>query len=404
VRIAMVSEHASPLAVMGGEDAGGQNVHVAALARHLARAGHDVTVWTRRDDPALPTTVVSDRVTVAHVDAGPRWPVAKDRLPRWMGDFAIALSVAWLRDPPDVIHSHFWMSGQAALRARPAATPVLHTFHALGVVKRRHLGDGDPSPGERLRVERRIARSVDRIIATCCDELRELHGMGADPDRVDVVPCGVDLDHFRPDGPREERTDRPRIVVVSRLVARKGVDDVIRALAALPDAQLVVAGGPRHDRLAADPEVRRLRAVARQCGVGDRVRLRGALARTEVAALLRSADVVACTPWYEPFGIVPLEAMASGVPVVASAVGGMLDSVVDGVTGLHVPPRDPPALAAALARLLDDPELRQRMGEAGRRHAVDHYAWETVAAGARDSYRAAIATRPRGDVVELGRR
>ena len=400
----MVSEHASPLAVMGGDDAGGQNVHVAALARHLAGVGHDVTVWTRRDDPALPDRVVSDGVAVMHVDAGPPRPIAKDQLPRWMDDFAADLTAAWRYDPPDVIHSHFWMSGRAALHARPPATPVLHTFHALGVVKRRHLGVGDPSPGERLRVEQVIARSADRIIATCCDELRELHGMGTDPDRVDVVPCGVDLDHFRPDGPRDGRTGRSRIVVVSRLVARKGVDDVIRALAALPDAELVVAGGPPHDRLVSDPEVRRLLGIARQCGVADRVRLRGALSRTEVAALLRSADVVACTPWYEPFGIVPLEAMASGVPVVASAVGGMLDSVVDGVTGLHVPPRDPLALAAALGRLLGDGGLRARFGEAGRRHAVDHYAWSTVATGTLASYHAACNARPQGDVVGLAQR
>ncbi len=399
MRIAMVSEHASPLAVMGGEDAGGQNVHVAALGRHLARAGHDVTVWTRRDDPALPDRVVSGGMTVAHVDAGPPHPIPKDQLPRWMGDFAAHLAAVWHDEPPDVVHSHFWMSGRAALHARPATTPVLHTFHALGVVKRRHLGIGDPSPTERLRVEEAIARTADRIVATCCDELRELHGMGADPHRVDVVPCGVDLDHFHPDGPREPRTARPRIVVVSRMVPRKGIDDVIRALAALPDAELVVAGGPQHDQLHGDPELRRLRAVARRCGVADRVCLRGALPRAEVAALLRSADVVACTPWYEPFGIVPLEAMASGVPVVASAVGGMLDSVVHGVTGLHVPPRDPPALAAALGRLLGDEGFRARLGRQGRRHAVDHYAWPTVAAGTLASYHAACDARQRGEAV-----
>jgi D-inositol-3-phosphate glycosyltransferase len=399
MKIAMVSEHASPLAVMGGEDAGGQNVHVAALARHLARAGHEVTVWTRRDDAARPARVVSEGVAVAHVDAGPPRTIAKDQLPRWMDDFADRLADDWRCDPPDAIHAHFWMSGRAALRARPLGTPVLQTFHALGVVKRRHLGLRDPSPDERLRIEEEIARSADRIIATCCDELRELHSMGADPDRVDVVPCGVDLDHFRPDGPREERGGRPRIVVVSRLVPRKGVDDAIRALAALPDAELVVAGGPQHDELFADPEVRRLRTVARQCGVADRVKLRGALPRSEVAALLRSADVVACTPWYEPFGIVPLEAMASGVPVVASAVGGMLDSVVDGVTGLLIPPRDPLALAAAVGRLLGDHGFRARLGAAGRRHAVDHYAWGTVAAGTLASYHAACDARSQGAVV-----
>lgn len=400
----MVSEHASPLAVMGGEDAGGQNVHVAALARHLAADGHEVTVWTRRDDPALPAQVVRDGVTVAHVDAGPARAIAKDQLPRWMDDFAVALATAWRDRPPDVIHSHFWMSGRAALDARPATTPVVHTYHALGVVKRRHLGAADPSPAQRLEVERDIARRADRIVATCCDELRELHDMGVDPDRVDVVPCGVDLDLFRPDGPRERRSTTPRILAIGRLVRRKGIDDVVRALVSVTGAELVVAGGPAHGALSSDPEARHLLALARAYGVADRVELRGAVPRARVAPLVRSADVVACTPWYEPFGIVPLEAAACGVPVVASAVGGMLDTVIDGVTGLHVPPRDPQALATALQRLLDDPGLRARMGATGRRVAVDHYAWETVAGGTAASYGAAIAAPRRGDMLELGQR
>jgi glycosyltransferase involved in cell wall biosynthesis len=407
VKIAMVSEHASPLAVMGGDDAGGQNVHVAALATHIAALGHDVTVHTRRDDAALPDQVTVDGMTVDHVAAGPAQPIAKDHLPRWMGDFTRTLARRWRNDPPDVIHSHFWMSGDATLRARPPGTVVVHTYHALGVVKRRHLGAADPSPSGRLDAEVAIAERADRIVATCCDELRELHGIGAHPGRIDIVPCGVDLARFHPDGPAEDRpAGRCRIVVVGRLVARKGVDDVIRALPDVPDAELVVAGGPRAEALVRDPEACRLRAIARDCGVGDRVQLRGTVPRTEVPALLRSADVVACAPWYEPFGIVPLEAMACGVPVVATAVGGMLDTVVPEVSGLHVPPRDPAALATALQRLLGDEHARQQMGAAGRLHATRHYGWDTVAADTLISYRTAIAGLPVGsagaEVVELG--
>jgi D-inositol-3-phosphate glycosyltransferase len=387
VKLAMVSEHASPLAAIGGEDAGGQNVHVAALATHLARDGHEVTVWTRRDDPDLPRRVEFDGVAVEHVDAGPPEPIAKDQLLGWMGDFADTLEHTWAADPPDVIHSHFWMSGYAALRARPASTPVVHTFHALGVVKRRHLGAEDPSPAGRLDIEGAIACSADRIVATCNDELRELCGLGADPGRVDVIPCGVDLDRFVPEGASEPRTQCRRIVSIGRLVPRKGVDDAIRALVALPDVELVIAGGPPAAALPQDRQARRLRRIARQAGVADRVHLRGAVARADVPALLRSADVAVCTPWYEPFGIVPLEAMACGIPVVASAVGGMLDTVVNGVTGLHVPPCDPEALAMALRRLLDDPDLRRRMGESGRMRAVSDYGWETVAARTLEVYR-----------------
>jgi glycosyltransferase involved in cell wall biosynthesis len=391
MKIAMVSEHASPLAVMGGDDAGGQNVHVAALAAQLARAGHQVTVLTRRDDTALPQRVPFGGFAVEHVDAGPPHHVPKDELPRWMGDFAAKLERRWQIDPPDVIHSHFWMSGRAALRARPAGRPVVHTFHALGVVKKRHLGADDPSPPGRLEAETAIVRGADRIIATCRDEMRELRGIGGDPTTIDVVPCGVDLVRFTPDGPAEAAGHRPRIVAVGRLVARKGMDDAIRALASLPDAQLVIAGGPRAIDLAGDPEARRLLAVAREAGVADRVDLRGAVPRDDVPALLRSADVVVCTPWYEPFGIVPLEAMACAVPVVASAAGGLLDTVVHGDTGLHVPPRDPASLAAALRRLLGDADLRRRMGTRGRLRATRIYGWDTVAAATADTYLAVAA-------------
>jgi glycosyltransferase involved in cell wall biosynthesis len=402
MRIAMVSEHASPLAAIGGEDAGGQNVHVAALSSQLARGGHEVTVWTRRDDPVLPDRVELDGVAVEHVDAGPPAPVAKDRLLQWMDDFADALEPRWLEDPPDIIHSHFWMSGYATLRARPAGTPVIHTYHALGVVKRRHLGPLDPSPAERLDIEASIARNADRIVATCREEVRELRGIGGYPRRVDVVPCGVDLERFTPDGRRENPQRQQRIVSVGRLVARKGFDDAILALVDLPDVELVIAGGPPHAELSRDREARRLCDVAHQAGVADRVSLRGAVPRNDMPALLRSADVVVCAPWYEPFGIVPLEAMACGVPVVASAVGGMLDTVVDGVTGMHVPPRDPATLAMALRRLLDDTALCRRMGANGHLRAVREYGWQTVATRTLDAYlRARVRVRAEGGGTQM---
>ena len=395
MRIAMVSEHASPLAAIAGEDAGGQNVHVAALSTQLARAGHEVTVWTRRDDAQLPPRVTRAGVTIEHVAAGPPAQVAKDDLPRWMGDFSDVLAHRWEADPPEVVHAHFWMSGAAALRARPPASVVVHTFHALGVVKRRHLRADDPSPPERLATERTIALSADRVIATCRDEVAELVALDADAARIDVVPCGVDLSTFTPAGPRDRRGRRRRIVVLGRLVARKGVDDVIRALALLPrDVELVVAGGPTTDRLDRDAEAGRLRYLAATLGVADRVVMLGAVPRDRVPALLRSADAVVCTPWYEPFGIVPLEAMACGVPVVASAVGGMLDSVIDGRTGLHVPPHDPSAIAAAVGRLLDDTRLRRRMGVAGRRRAVHCFGWDAVARATLRSYRRAMWAAP----------
>src|SRR3954470_22219983 len=176
MRIAMVSEHASPLAVLGGVDAGGQNVHVAALAAALGRLGHEVVVHTRRDDAALPRRVpLAPGVEVDHVDAGPPSEVPKDELLPYMRAFGDELREAWGEDPPDVVHAHFWMSAIAALRAAvPLGIPVVHTFHALGTVKRRHQGAEDTSPEGRLALEREICRRVDRIVATCSDEVFEL--------------------------------------------------------------------------------------------------------------------------------------------------------------------------------------------------------------------------------------
>ena len=377
----MVSEHASPLAVPGGVDSGGQNVHVADLARALGRLGVEVVVHTRRDDPTLPRQVAfSPNVVVDHVDAGPAAPIPKDRLLPHMSAFAGELSASWRRDRPDYVHSHFWMSGLAALwAAGPLDLPLAHTYHALGVVKRRHQGRSDTSPAPRLRAERMLAGAVDRVVATTADEAFELVGQGAPLDRITVVPCGVDLEHFRPDGPVDRRhPGRRRVVVVARLVERKGIGNVIAALPALPDVELVVAGGPPAAMLDDDAEARRFSAMAVAFGVADRVELRGAVPREAMPALLRSADVVACCPWYEPFGLVAVEAMACGVPVVASAVGGLAESVVDGVTGIHVPPRQPRRIAEALALTLDDEGRRRSMGAAGLRRAM-RFGWPRVA-------------------------
>jgi glycosyltransferase involved in cell wall biosynthesis len=398
MRIALVSEHANPLAALGGADAGGQNVHVAALAGGLVELGHEVTVYTRRDSTRTPLQVpTAEGYVVEHVPAGPPSDVPKDELLGYMPAFADHLRRRWRADPPDVVHAHFWMSGLACVDAvRGSAVPVLQTFHALGTVKRRHQGSRDTSPPARIALEQRLCRTVHRVIATCSDEVDELVGMGLPRHRASVIPCGVDTDAFRPvpaartdaPGPR-----RPRLLVIGRIVERKGVGNVIEALAQLPQAELVVAGGPAVELLDADPEVARLRRVAHQLGVAERVHFVGSVARADVPALMCAADVVVAVPWYEPFGIVPVEAMACGRPVLGSAVGGLLDTVVPGVTGELVPPRDPARIADALRRMLADPDRRAAYGRAGRARAVRTYQWRAVAAATEDVY-AAVA-RPR---------
>lgn len=393
MRVAMVSEHANPLASVGSVDAGGQNVHVAALAANLVSRGHDVTVFSRRDDPFPPARVTApEGYHVEHVPAGPPTEVPKDELLRHMPAFAGYLAARWESDPYDVVHAHFWMSGVAAVDAAAALElPVIETFHALGTVKRRNQGVRDTSPSVRIALESRLCNAVDHVVATCRDEIRELRAIGMVGERATVIPCGVDVSSFRP-GPSLDH-DRPRLLVIGRIVERKGVGNVIEALAQLPEAELVVAGGPVRDALSADPEVVRLQELARSRGVADRVSFVGSVSRADVPDLMRSADIVVAVPWYEPFGIVPVEAMACGRPVVGTAVGGLLDTVVPGVTGELVPPRRPDLLAPVLRDLLTDPGRRARYGAAGAERAMSTYRWEQVAAATEHVYER-VASEP----------
>ena len=202
MRIAMVSEHADPTAALGSADAGGQNVHVAALARELAGLGHLVTVYTRRTAPdEAPAAGLGPGVTVRRLRAGPVAPLPKDELLPHMGELGERLGREWRRCPPDVVHAHYWMSGLAALQgAAGTGAPVVQTFHALGTVKARYQGPNDTSPAGRIDAERRIGLECDQVIATCGDEVAELQALGIPRSGVSVVPCGVDTSVFTPAG------------------------------------------------------------------------------------------------------------------------------------------------------------------------------------------------------------
>ncbi|MBX6751007.1 MAG: glycosyltransferase [Micromonosporaceae bacterium] len=401
MRVALISEHASPLAAIAGVDAGGQNVHVAELAAALHRQGHAVTVYTRRDAPDLPETVATPRgFTVVHVPAGPARHIPKDELLPFMRPFGLWLAARWAATgAPDIVHAHFWMSGVAAeVATSEVPAPVVQTFHALGSVKRRYQTTADTSPPVRVDIERRLALFAARVIAQCTDEVDELAALGVPRSKVSIVASGVDAQRFTPVGRAAPRTPgRRRILTVGRLVPRKGFDELVHALPDLPDAEVVVAGGPPGE-LDTDPEARRLRSLAEDLGVGDRLRLLGAVPPEQMPQWYRSADVVACTPWYEPFGLTPLEAMACGVPVVARAVGGLRDSVVDGSTGFLVPPGDRRALVEALGAVLADEGRRREFGAAARLRAVSRYGWSRQAAAVASVY--ADLHAPREVLVE----
>jgi len=387
VRLAMISEHASPLATLGGEDSGGQNVYVAELARRLGAMGYRVDVFTRRDHTRLPEIVpFSEGVRVVNLAAGPAKTVSKDEIFPFMGEFRDAFYRFAESKAYDLVHANFWMSGWAACEAkRDLGLPFAQTFHALGEVKKREQGEADASPPKRWAAEMRILEEVDRVLATCPAEVEDLTSLySADPDRLTLVPCGVDAGTFRPVDKDETRrelglSDRPTVMYVGRLVPRKGVDTLVEAFALLPgrlDARLVIVGGEP----GGSPEADRLSTLARELGVAKRVAFAGSRPQGELYRYYGAADAAVTVPHYEPFGMTPLEAMACATPVVGACVGGIKTSVADGETGYLVPPRDPEALAGRLSLLLSDPALRRRMGHAARRRIEDHYTWERVAA------------------------
>ncbi|MGA5302247.1 glycosyltransferase [Nucisporomicrobium flavum] len=390
MRIAMISEHASPLPT-GDAAAGAQQRHVAELSAALASLGHDVRVYTRRDNPDLPAIVaLSDGVRVVHVPAGPARSLPIETLLPHMGDFAQWLRTEW-RDAdwlPDVAHAHFWTSGLAAVTAaRQVGIPVVQSFH--------ELGQGEAAGGaSRTGYERALGRAVDKVVAQTQDEALGLVRLGVPRALLTVVPAGVDSDRFTPDGPVAERDpERPRILSVGRLVEHKGFGDVIQAMRYVPGAECVVVGGPTAQQLAADPHAKRLRAMAEQFKVADRVKLVGAVPAEDMPRWYRSADLLVAAPWREQFELAPLEAMACGVPVVGTAIGGLNETVVDGLTGDLVPARDPRALGGALRRLVNDKVRRFAYATAALDRARQAYSWKRVASQLGSVYSAVSGRR-----------
>lgn len=407
LRITLISEHASPLAVAGGVDAGGQNVYVAQVARCLAEAGHHVDVLTRRDASSLPATCsLCPGVRVVHVPAGPARFVPKEALLPHMPAFRAQCEKLLSHGPqPDIVHANFFMSGLVAHQLREKLDiPYVVTFHALGLVRRMHQAQADAFPAERIDIEGMLARQADAVIAECPqdeDDLALLYG--APGDRLRRVPCGFDAREFSPMDRHLARRqlgldpDEFVILQLGRMVPRKGVDNVIRALAWLPRgmrARLVVVGGdsPKPDERRT-PEIGRLRQVARDCGVAGQVSFVGHRRRHQLRPYYAAANVFATTPWYEPFGITPLEAMACAIPVVASAVGGLKHTVMDGATGCLVPPHDPQALARAITYLHEHPEVAAAMGRAGLHRARSLFTWERVSEALLQVYQDVVAAR-----------
>jgi len=256
-------------------------------------------------------------VTVEHLSAGPAAKLPADKVLPHMAAFSGHLAQRWQQSAPDIVHAHFWTGGLAALAAtRDVRVPVVQTFHSLGTAEQRHYGASAGGPVARLRLEALIARSVSAVLASSSGEVSELARLGVPRDAIRVVPYGVDTDEFLPNGPVARRSSRPRLLAVAPLEERSGLDVIVRAMAEVPRCELVIAGGPPRAQLTKDPVYRALVRLIMTLGIGDRVMFTGQVSRARMPALLRSADLLVHTTLYEPFGMVPLEAMACGTPVV----------------------------------------------------------------------------------------
>src|SRR5579885_2771033 len=416
-RIAFLSEHASPVALLGSEDAGGQNVYVDEVSRHLARQGYSVDIFTRRDDPRAPEVIPwTFGVRVINLTAGPAQFLLKDKLWPYMPQFRDAMLDFMTRDGVryDLLHGNFWMSGWVATELRrKLGIPMVQIFHATGKTKRRYQGCADSSPGERIQIETGIVRAADRLIAQCPGEQAELiDEYEADPRKVVVIPSAVNTKMFYPVEREEARrlvgvgADDFVVVYVGRLLPRKDVRNVVRGVAhligickdMLPSAVervtlLIVGGNTVEPDPKATPEIGELQRMATELGIASHVCFIGKRQQDTLRYYYSAGDVAVTTPWYEPFGLTPLEAMACGRPVIGSAVGGITYTVACDKTGFLVPPRDPKALAERLQYLFTHNDERKQMGRKARQRVEREFTWSIVAMRTAALYDAVLAER-----------
>jgi glycosyltransferase involved in cell wall biosynthesis len=395
-RIAFISDHSSPLALLGSVDAGGQNVYADRLPRFLAKLGYEVDVFTRWDDVKYDQIVeYTNGVRVVHIEAGPKSFVRKEDIFQYMDDFVFNM-ISFINTEHisyDLVHANFWMSAYVALKLKlEIGLPFVVTYHALGKERRLHHGTKDDFPEQRFAIEEQSMCLADMVIAQCSHEKEQMMSLyGASESNMTIIPSGYDPSEFYPMDQKSLRKklglslDEKIVVQIGRMVERKGVDNVIRGvarmIAAHPDTQvrlLIVGGDGRIADPEKTPEIGRLMKVAREEGIFDQVTFVGARAHNELKYYYNVADIFVTTPWYEPFGVTPLESMGCGTPVIAAAVGGLTYTVVDEVTGYLVPAKDPDALGVRIADILLTPHVAKKMQKDALRHVTSHFTWEAI--------------------------
>jgi D-inositol-3-phosphate glycosyltransferase len=405
-RVAMLSVHTSPTAELGGPDSGGMNVYVNELSHWLARTGINVDIFTRRTDPLTPRIVeLEEGLRLIQVEAGPAHPVHKDELFCHMPDFASDMAYFALQQGVryDVVHGHYWLSGWAAQLLREHwHAPTVHMYHTMAHLKNAVAVGQQRETTLRLQIERRLVDVADGLIAANPHERKEMiTRLGASPEQIHLVPLGVDLELFQPHDATYSRErldlpDGPIILYVGRIDPVKGIDTLFDAFKRLlasrewdgEEPTLVFIGGMMDPDLGddgMDQDLQQLAHQARELGMADRILFRGSQPRELLPLYYSAADVCTVPSRYESFGLVAVEAMACGTPIVASKVGGLQFTIRDGESGLLIPHSDPIALSSALEQVLTDPELSSRI-RAGARRAAIRYSWQMVSSSVVDVY------------------
>jgi D-inositol-3-phosphate glycosyltransferase len=411
----MLSYHTCPLATLGGKDTGGMNVYVRDLTLELGRMGIHVDVFTRSQDEHVPHILhdLGFGNRVVHVPAGPENPLPKKELAGHIPQFVEGIE-QFAREKGiqyDLIHSHYWLSGLAAEALSDAwgGTPIIQMFHTLGEMKNRVArSEAEQEGAYRLEGERHVLARVDRVIAATPAEQAQLEWLyKADIRKIYVVPPGVDVGHFYPIPVDEARQfiglapDARMILFVGRIEPLKGLDTLIKAIACLrvkdlaePVHLAVIGGDPDAAPEEMSVEMARIQRMCDELTVGKMVAFLGKRSQDTLPYYYSAAEVVVMPSHYESFGLVALEAMACGTPVIASQVGGLAFLVQDGITGYHVPDEDDKALCEKLTALLGNAALRQTLGQNAADHA-QNYAWEKIAAQIVGIYRDVIKTTAR---------
>jgi D-inositol-3-phosphate glycosyltransferase len=414
MRIAMLSYHTCPLATLGGKDTGGMNVYVRDLTRHLGQMGVHVDVFTRSQDEHVPHVLhdLGYGNRVVHIPAGPEVPLPKRDLAAHIPVFAERI-LDFARNKGieyHLIHSHYWMSGIAAKHLKETwDVPVMHMFHTLGHMKNRVAGFGEAEGEYRIQGEQEVLEMADRIVAATPAELAQLQWLyKANTNKIVVVPPGVDVSHFYTIPKDEAREfanipiDHKNILFVGRIEPLKGIDVLIQAIGMMTRQGLVdrkklsvtiIGGDPAVSREEMTHEMARLQDLRNDYGIGDIVTFLGKRSQDTLGYFYSAADVLVMPSHYESFGMVALEAMACGTPVVASEVGGLAFLVKNGETGFLFPGEDPNALCERLTALITNPMARKLMAQRAIAHA-QHYSWSKVAQQLRGVYQSLTEGSP----------